>query len=96
MVGQDIKVDGRSVYENPIECNFANDQYNELYMNTMQALGQWGGPFSSNLSYKDFKDGFTFFGADLFLTFGDGGIGYRDPIKQGNLQLTLKCNAAIV
>jgi hypothetical protein len=67
----DIKVDGRSKFGKAIEANFANQDYNEIYLNTMQALGQFGGPFSNDLSYNDFGNGHTLIGCELTSSFGE-------------------------
>ena len=97
MISHDILVDGRSVYGGSIETDFsaAAKQYNALYMQTLQALGSFGGPYSTDISYGEFSQGYMFFGADLTATYGDGGISYLDPILNGNLQLNLKFAKAL-
>ena len=97
MVSHDILVDGRSVYGGAIETNFttAAKEYNSLYMQTLQALGSFGGVYSTDISYDEFSQGYLFFGADLTATYGDGGISYLDPILNGNLQLNLKFAKAL-
>ena len=97
MVSHDILVDGRSVYGGAIETNFtaAAKEYNTLYMQTLQALGSFGGVYSTDISYDEFSQGYLFFGADLTATYGDGGISYLDPILNGNLQLNLKFAKAL-
>ena len=90
----DIKVDGRSKFGRAIKANFANQDYNEIYLNTMQALGQFGGPFSNDLSYNDFGNGHTLIGCELTSSFGEDAQ-YRDPIKTGNMELQLTFATAL-
>ena len=82
-----LRVGGRSIPAKPLEPNFDEDCYFRSYLQTLAAQGVDAADHTIDLSYEDFKSGFTLFVFDLTPDQEAACNEHDQPPQHGSLRL---------
>ena len=90
----EVSCDGHAIHSRAFEPDFGHDHYLRSYMSVFQALGAQAMTHSPDITYEDYKNGFTFWGFDLTPDQG-ADEGHQHPIRTGNLRVELQFAEAL-
>lgn len=88
-----LSVDGRSVTGKPLSLDFAKNKFMRAFFETKLSLGLVNRDADNDISYTDFKNGYTLFGFDLSPSLLDGE--QFEMVKSGTLCLELRFAQAL-
>jgi hypothetical protein len=83
-----LNLDGRSVMGKPLSLDFEHNKYSKAFFGSKVALGLANRNADNDISYKQFKNGYTLFSFDLSPSLLDGE--QFEMIRSGALSLELK------
>lgn len=55
----DVSINGETITTRPFEPDFANDLYLRSYLSLYQGLGKFGEDWAPDISFEEYKDGYT-------------------------------------
>ena len=87
-------VNGESFPNIPYTPDFSKGECLREYIELYRALGQLNPNPTTEISFDEFKKGYTIFAINLAPDFSDGCDGHLSPIKRGNINIDMRFSTA--
>lgn len=85
----DVSINGETITTRPFEPDFANDLYLRSYLSLYQALGKFGEDWAPDISFEEYKDGYTLWCVD-FTKDQEAQLDKFHLIETGNLRIEVQ------